>query len=269
MNMNRSKKLCLALTLVALGACSSDSTGPGTVGAEEALQSLARGLNSSSGVDLPFALSPSALGTAARGIDRINVAINGTTHSMYALGLRVTYPAGTCIETLIIVPSVTVPPGCTPPPLGLVLVLWQTSSGSRPPDRMVFISADVGTVNFAIFPFEATDFTFLPSFAIYVNDREEFWASTGGSLTSQVAATSETCSVTPPPFAKTSTCHVATFDEAGQIRFERFDFTAFGPGAPPARQTMDFVIPRQTIRGILQAITEITPVTLSGGDWDY
>lgn len=271
MNISRSKKVFLAVTLGALGACSSDSTGPGTVGAEEALRSLSLGLGSGSGAGLPFALSPSALGTAARGIDLINVGIDGATESMYALGLRVTYPTGTCLESLFIIPpSPWYPAGeCTPPPLGLVLVLWQTTAGSRPPQRMVVISADVGTTHFDFVgpQFDIVgeapgDGEFSPAFAFYINDRREFWASVGGSLNSQVAATNQTCSVPPPPFAKTSTCHVATFDEAGQITFERFDFAAFGPGAAPPRQTMDFVIPRQTIRGILQAITEISPVTL-------
>lgn len=264
----RSKNLFLALAFVGLAGC-GDSSGPGTVSAEDALRSLSLGLGSAAGTALPFALSPSSLGTAARGIDKIDVAIDGTTQSMYALGLRVTYPAGTCVESLFIIPSAPPPAGqCTPPPLGLVLVLWQTSSGSRPPDRMAFISADVGTASFTGF-FEGTaELTFLPAFAIFINDREEFWMSVGGSLSSRVAATNETCNVAPPPFAAASTCHFATFDEAGQITFERFDFALIEANVPPARARMELAIPRQTIRGILQAITRITPVTIPG-DWDY
>jgi len=264
----RSKNLFLALAFVGLAGC-GDSSGPGTVSAEDALRSLSLGLGSAAGTALPFALSPSSLGTAARGIDKIDVAIDGTTQSMYALGLRVTYPAGTCVESLFITPSAPPSAGqCTPPPLGLVLVLWQTSSGSRPPDRMAFISAEVGTASFTGF-FEGTaELTFLPAFAIFINDREEFWMSVGGSLSSRVAATNETCNVAPPPFAAVSTCHFATFDEAGQITFERFDFALIEANVPPARARMELAIPRQTIRGILQAITRITPVTIPG-DWDY
>jgi hypothetical protein len=53
---------------------------------------------------------------------------------------------------------------------------------------------------------------------------------------------------------------VATFDESGRITFERFDLVTFSPGTAPVRETMELVIPRQTIRGILQAITEIQPI---------
>ena len=262
------RNLFLALALTGLAAC-GDSSGPGTVSDEAALRSLSLGLGSGSGTGLPFALTPSALGTSARGIDRIDVAINGTTQSMYALGLRVTYPAGTCIESMFIVESFPPPAGvCTPPPLGLVLVLWQTSSGSRPPEKMAFISADVGTSSFAGFSETGDDFSLIPHFAIYVDsDPEEFWTSVGGSLTSQVVATNETCNVPPPPFASASTCHFATFDEAGQITFQKFDFDLFEPGLPSAGAAMELVIPRQSIRGILQAVTQITPVTIP--DWDY
>lgn len=269
MTLVRYRKLLPAFALVGLAACGSDSTGPASLTPDDALRSLSLGFGSANGVGLPFALGPSALGTAARGIDQIDVNINGTMHRMYALGLRVTYPSGTCIETLFIVPSFPPPEDvCTPPPLGLVLALWQTTSGQRPPKRMAFISADVGTVNFSFLaPENETLFT-IPSFAIYINDREEFWTSLSGSLTSAVTVGSETCNVPAPPFASSSTCNFATFDEQGQITLERFDFSLFEPSSTIRRATMDFVIPRQSIRGIVQAITQITPVTIPGG-WDY
>ena len=268
MTLVRYRKLFLALAITGLAACGSDSTGPGSLGPDDALRSLSLGLGSATGVGLPFALGPSALGTAARGIDQIDVNINGTTHRMYALGLRVTYPAGTCIETLFIVPSFSPPAGvCTPPPLGLVLALWQTTSGERPPKRMAFISADIGTVNFSFLPPETQTVFTIPAFAIYVNDREEFWTSLSGSLTSAVTVGSETCNVAAPPFASSSTCNFATFDEQGQLTFERFDFSLFGPTVVE-RERMEVVIPRQNVRGIVQTITQITPVTIPGG-WDY
>lgn len=273
MNLTRLKKGSLVFAFAGLAACGSDSVGPGSIGADDALRSLSLGLGSSGGGALPYALAPSALGTASRGIDQIDVNIGGTTHSMYALGLSVTYPAGTCIQDLFIVPSTPRPPGCTPPPLGLVLVLWQTTSGSRPPKRMAFISGNNGTTNFGFLPsavevsgpiiFEP------PAFAFYVNDREELWSSVSGSLTSNVAAGSETCSVPAPPFAASSTCHYATFDEAGQITLERFDLEFFSPGPGPAPQRMEFVIPRQNIRGILQAITETKPFTFPASPWGF
>ena len=84
---------------------------------------------------------------------------------------------------------------------------------------------------------------------------------------SNVTAGSETCNVAPPPFAASSTCHFATFDEAGQITFERFDLELFNPGPVPAPERMEFVIPRQNIRGILQAITETRPFTFDTSPW--
>lgn len=268
----RSKKVCLAFAFIGLAACGSDSTGPGSITPDDALRSLSLGLSpASSGVRLPFAFSPSVLGTASRGIDQIDVSIDGATHSMYALALRVTYPQGTCMEALFIVPSIPLPGGiCTPPPLGLVLALWQTTSGSKPPKRLAFIWGDIGTADFGTqwaLALTATSSFAVPSFAIYLNDREEFWTSVGGSLTSAVTAGTETCSVPAPPFAASSTCHFATFDEAGQITFERFDFALFGPSSTVQRETMDFVIPRQGVRGILQAITAVTPITFDS-EWD-
>ena len=275
MILTRSKKFLLAFAFGGVAACGSDSSGPGSIEADDALRSLSLGLGGAGGGALPYALAPSALGTASRGIDQIDVSIGGTTHSMYALGLSVTYPEGTCVEDLFIVPSIPRPPGCRPPPLGLVLVLWQTTSGSRPPKRMVFISGNLGTTDFGFLPLEGefseTDpITFgPPALAFYVNDQEEFWGAVSGSLTSSVTPGSETCSVPAPPYAASSTCHFATFDEAGQITFERYDLELFNPGPTPPAQTMDFVIPRQNVRGILQAITETKPFTFATGPYGF
>jgi len=271
MILARSRTVVLTFALAGLAACGSDSSGPGSVEADDALRSLSLGLGGAGGGALPYALAPSALGTASRGIDQIDVSIGGTTHSMYALGLSVTYPEGTCIEDLFIVPSIPRPPGCSPPPLGLVLVLWQTTSGSRPPKRMVFISGNLGTTNFGYLAseveFQETDPLVVgpPTLAFYVNDQEEFWGAVSGSLTSSVTPGSETCSVPAPPYAASSTCHFATFDETGQITFERYDLELFNPGPLPPAQRMDVVIPRQNVRGILQAITETKPFTFPAG----
>jgi hypothetical protein len=178
---------------------------------------------------------------------------------MYALGLRVTYPTGTCFESLFIVPpSLGIPSGCSPPPLGMMLVLWQTRSGSRPPDRTILISADVGSINFDFLSFDPNSVAF-PAFALYIDGRgQELWGSISGTLTSQVTATSETCQAPPPPFALASTCHFATFDESGRIVFELFEV----PGGSSTIRRTELLIPRQNIVGILQAITAIKPITL-------
>jgi hypothetical protein len=132
---------------------------------------------------------------------------------------------------------------------------------------MVFLSADVGTVDFG---FDFGDPLWGPAPVIfpisggfYVTDREEFWIATGASLASHVTATNETCAATPPPFAKSSTCHIARFDESGRITFEKLDFSFLDtPGVAVAVETTELVIPRQTILGIIQAITEIQPITI-------
>jgi hypothetical protein len=265
MNISRLKNLMFAFAFFGLAAC-ADSTGPGSVDADDAIRSLSLGLGSGPGGGMLFALPSSALGRSS-GLDQIDVAINGRTERMYALGLRVTYPAGTCLQSLVIFPpSPGFPSVCTPPPHGLVLALWQTTSGSRPPESLAIISADVGSssfeFNFGVFPDGPGEFSPFGAFAFYVNDREEFWSSIGGTLTSQVTATSETCDVPAPPFAKASTCHIANFAESGQITLQRLDLDFFNPGPAPPRVTMDLVIPPQSIRGILRVITEIQPISL-------
>jgi len=180
---------------------------------------------------------------------------------MYALGLRVTYPNGTCLEDIFPIEDFGTDEGCTPPPLGVVLALWETRSGSRPPDRMVLLAADVGTSDFSLLETGELDLTVFPAFGFYL-DRggDRLWTSAGGTLTSQVTATDQTCDAPPPPFAASSTCHFATFDEAGQITFEELEFiTNFDPAHTP--RTVQLVIPRQNIVGILQTITAVRPVS--------
>jgi hypothetical protein len=266
MKISRLKTFVLAFALLGVSAC-SDSTGPGNVDADDALRSLSLALGSEGGSDFLFALPASSLGSA-RVLDQIDVGVNGRTERMYALGLRVTYPAGTCLESLVIFPpSQGFPSGCTSPPHGLVLVLWQTTSGSRPPESLAIISADVGTSSFDFdfdeyVPGGELELRPFGAFAMYIDsDREEFWTSIGGTLTSQVTPTSETCNVPAPPFAKASTCHVANFAESGQITLERLDLDFFDAGPAAPRVTMDLVIPPQSIRGIVQAITQIQPIT--------
>jgi hypothetical protein len=265
MNINRLQNFVLALALLGVSAC-ADSTGPGDVDADDALRSLSLALGAETGSEVLFGLPSSSLGSA-RLLDRLDVEIAGRTERMYALGLRVTYPTGTCIESLVIFPpSQGIPSGCTAPPHGLVLVLWQTTSGSRPPESLAIISADVGTSSFDFdfdeyVPGGELELRPFGAFAMYINDREEFWSAIGGTLTSQVTPTSETCNVPAPPFARVSTCHIANFAESGRITLERLDLDFFDSNPAAPRVTMDLVIPPQSIRGIVQAITQIQPIT--------
>ncbi len=240
---------CVAL-LLSLAACGSDSTGPGTsLDAASALKSLALGMGTG-GTSTIY--GPSSLASLASQLDQINVTIDGKSQSMFALGLRESYPAGTCVEKLIVNPLIVYPPGqCTPPPFAFSLILWQSHSADTPPDRLALIAGSTGTVNFE-------DLTTVagapPGFAIYTAGQNDVWVSVSGTLTSNISATSQSCAVPLPPYAKSGSCNVATFDEEGTINLEPITGTS----------TIALVIPRQTIQGIWQTITETQPVTVSG-----
>ena len=237
---------CAALLLF-LAACGTDSTGPSTLDANAALKSLALGMgtNGTSSV-----YGPSSLSSLAPQLDQINVTIDGKSQSMFALGLRETYPTGTCIETLIVDPLIVNPPGqCTSPPFAFALILWQSHSAVTPPDRLALIAGNVGTINFE-------DLTTIPdavpAFAIYTDGQNDVWVSVSGTLTSNVSATSQSCAVPLPPYARSGSCKVAAFDEEGTINLDPFSGT----------NRIALVIPRQTVHGIWQTITETQTVTL-------
>jgi hypothetical protein len=255
---------CVAI-LIFLSACGSDSTGPSNLDSRSALQSLALGMNS-----VVFVRSPGGPPTAANFgdmeplLDQIDVTIDGSSQTMFALGLRESFPTGSCVENIFIDP--TFPPllgECTPPELGLAVVLWQSHSASAPPDRLIVLVGDVGTTNFDLlsgFTFGSTSGS-IPGVALYVEGLNNMWLSLSGTLTSEVAATSQSCGLPLPPYAKSGSCSIATFDEQGAITFE--EYTETGPTA----KRLVVTIPRQTIHGLWQAITETQPVTLS--PWDY
>jgi hypothetical protein len=245
---------------VPISAC-SDSTGPGNVDSNAALQSLALGMGSLFVVASPTgAPADRSFGGIAPLLDQVDVTIDGRSHTMFALGLRETFPDGTCEEDLFIFPGFPPEPGvCTPPPAGLVVIMWQSHSASAPPDRLVLMVADVGTSDFSTsdigFLYGPTPTTINPALAMYLEGEDSFWMSQSGSLTSQVAATNQSCNLPLPPYAKAGTCSVATFDEQGAIMFE--EFTETGPGT----RQRNLTIPRQTIHGLWQVITETQPFT--------
>jgi hypothetical protein len=249
----RAAAACAAL-LLSLAACGSDSTGPGTnLDAASALQSLKLTMATGGTTGIYGA---SGLAGLASQLDRINVTIDGKSQSMYALGLRESYPAGTCEEDLFVDPLFVDPPGqCTPPQFQFALILWQSHSADAPPDRLALIAGDVGPIDFG-------DLTTLPDalnnnvpgFAIYTEGQNEGWVSVSGTLTSIVTSANQSCAVPLPPFAKSGSCSVAAFDEEGTINLE--------PITGASVKTL--VIPRQTIHGIWQTITETQPVTVTG-----
>lgn len=253
------KRIASALVVVAaafMSGCGSDSTGPGAVDANAALQSLALGLQGFSGIESPASPDVStALNGVAPLLDQVNITIDGTSRSMFGLGLRQTYPDGTCEENVFIDPNFPPLPGvCTPPTQGLALILWQSHSAAEPPDRMILIEADAGTSDF---DFTSISTDALPGFALYIEGTTSFFSSLSGSLTSQVTATSQSCNFPLPPYAKTGTCSVASFDEQGSIVFEPF------LSDDPNAKHLTLVIPRQTLDGLWLAITQVQPVVLA------
>lgn len=251
--------------LMSISAC-NDSTGPSKLEPGAALQSLMLGIGSVGFVSGPVPIRADAsFATLAPLLDQVDVTIDGKTQSMFALGVRETFPEGTCLENVFIFPSFPPEPGvCTPAETGLGVILWQSHSAFAPPDRMVFIVADVGTVDFDFDSFVIFDPSTqpttppIPGFAIYLEGEDDFWMSLSGSLTSQVAATSQSCGMQLPPYAKAGACSIATFDEQGAITFERVTET----GATAER--LNVTIPRQTIHGLWLNITETQPYTLPG-----
>ena len=255
---------CVAL-LISLSACGSDSTGPSKLDPSAALNSLALGMGSV--VFVQSSGGPSTVadfGDIAPLLDQINVTIDGSSQTMFALGLRESFPAGSCMENIFVDPTFPPVPGqCTPPELGLAVLLWQSHSASAPPDRLIVLIADIGTSNF--------DFTSIltpgstpssvPGVAIYIAGlNNNMWLSLSGTLTSQVAATSQSCGLPLPPYAKSGSCTISTFDEQGAITFEEYSETG------PTAKRLVVTIPRQTLHGLWQSITETQPITVP---WDY
>lgn len=97
-----------------------------------------------------------------------------------------------------------------------------------------------------------------PAFAMYVEGEDSFWMAVSGTLTSLVTATSESCAIPLPPYAKSGSCSVANFDEEGAITFaEMLEVSPI-----PNTRRLNVIIPRQIVRGLWQTITETQPFTL-------
>jgi hypothetical protein len=246
-----------ACLLFSISAC-SDSTGP-TVSPRDALQSLALGIATFGDTGTPGVSDVSdALSTIEPLLDQVNVSINGSSRTMYGFATRLTFPEGTCIENIFVDPNFPPPPGeCTPANFGATLFLWESHAANEVPDRMLLVSVDEGTTDFSL---EATDpFSLFSAVAAYVETPDTFYFSTAGSLTTHITSTGQGCSIPLPPFAKSATCNVATFDEAGSIAFELVTGADIGSGAAD----LTVAIPRQTLHGLWEQITETQSVTLT------
>jgi hypothetical protein len=240
---------CAALLVSGCG----DSTGPGNLDASAALQSLALGLADVG--EAPTTPIEPTFGGIAPLLDQIEVQINGKSQTMFALALRESFPDGTCEEDIFVVSPT--PPGpaiCTPPPSGVALILWQSHSATRRPDRLIVLVGEAGTTDFDFDAIFSPTSTALPGFGTYIAGQNDVWLSLSGTLTSSVAASSQSCSLPLPPYAKAATCSIATFDEQGTIVFEQLSEVI------PNTARLTLTIPRGTVHGLWQSITEIKPI---------
>lgn len=253
LSLPRATAVCAGL-LFSLSGC-GDSTGPSDLDPGQALQSLILALGPISGSPTAPALDASFGGIAPL-LDQIQVTIDRKSHTMFALGVRESLPPGTCEEDIFTVSPAPPVRTCTPIEQGVGVILWQSHSGSAPPDRLIVIFGDVGTSNFDFLASLNPESDVLPASAFYMEGEDNVWLSLSGTLTSQVAATNQTCTLPLPAYAKAATCRIATFDEQGSIVFEPFNpFSSI-----PSTRRLTLTIPRQTIHGLWQAITETQPV---------
>ncbi|HST07756.1 MAG TPA: hypothetical protein VLJ83_06260 [Gemmatimonadaceae bacterium] len=249
-------KITAVLTLAAsafISAC-GDSSGPGSVDANAALQSLAIALQQG-GAMQGSPTTPdisTAFSAIAPLLTRTSVVVDGVQQPMFAIGIRESFPPGTCEENLYIDPAFPPDPGvCTSPSLNTALIFWQSHSASAAPDRMLFVITDPGTTKFDFNDPSGADVSAL---AFYLQGQDKIWISQSGSITTNVASLNQSCSITLPPYVKTATCSFASFDEQAQMVFEPFDLSD-----PPSTAQTTISIPRQTVPGLWLAITETQP----------
>src|SRR5256714_6823507 len=141
----------LMLAFIAMTACGSDSTGPSSLDAASALRSLSLGLQlygkngSTATLD-----TDAAFGGIAPLLNQVTVNIDGSSQLMFGLALHETFPQGTCWEAIFtnVVPSD--PNVCTPPPLALAVMAWQSHSASEKADRMALRAGDAGNRHFGV-----------------------------------------------------------------------------------------------------------------------
>ena len=249
----------IAAATIAVSAC-SDSTGPGSLDSHAALQSLALGLGQLGPIGSTTATDADAGFSAIEPLlGQVTVTIDGSPQTMYALGFRESFPAGTCLEDLFSDTFLPPEPGvCTPPPPEVVVFLWQSHSPSTPPDKMVVLVGSVGTTNYD-FLIGSTDF---PATAMYLEGPDHFWGSMSGTLTTQVASMNQSCSIPLPPYAKSGNCSLATFTTQGSIVFQEFHLgtAVISSGMVEPTKTID--IPSTTLHGLWLSITEVQAAPL-------
>jgi hypothetical protein len=244
--------------LVTMSACGGDSTGPSNLDSSAALASLRLGLGGVADLSAPEAATLNAsLDAIAPILDQISVNIGGSSHSMFALGFRESFPAGTCEENVFVDPDFPPAPGdCTPITPEVGIILWQSHSASAAPDRLIVIAADAGNNSF---PSIADASSLTGAVAIYIEGQDKFWISTSGTLSNQVAATNQSCGLPQqPPYAAAGSCSIATFTENGVITLALLSDI----GDITSTHT-NLTISSQTFNGFWESVTQVQPVTLN------
>jgi hypothetical protein len=251
----RSQLSILAFAVLGTTAC-GDSTAPTDLDPTSALHSLSLGIrdvrSGGSGAHYGYMLIEESLEEIAPFMTRMPVIIDGAWQPMYALALHASFPPGTCAETIFNYPYHGYLHPCSPPDLGVTVVLWQSRSAEAPPDRLVVLTSDVGASDFGAFP----DTGFHSGFALY-ETRDGDWLYRAGMLNSIVTATTTPCDIPLPSYAKSGNCSIAEFDEEGSITFQRTDV--------PVGTLQTLTIPRHTIRGLWMEVSEAQPVPATIG----
>ena len=248
---------CVAV-LLSMSACGGDSTGPSNLDSSAALASLRLGLGGVTDLSAPEAATLNAsLDAIAPILDQITVNIGGSSQSMFALGFRESFPAGTCEENVFVDPDFPPAPGdCTPITPEVGIILWQSHSASAAPDRLIVIAADAGNNSF---PSVADASSLTGAVAIYIEGQDKFWISTSGTLSNQVAATNQSCGLPQqPPYAAAGSCSIATFTEDGAITLALLSDL----GDITSTHT-NLTFSSQTFHGFWESVTQVQPVTLN------
>jgi len=255
-----SRVAAFVAVLVTMSACGGDSTGPSNLGSSAALASLRLGLGGVTDLSAPEAATLNAsLDAIAPILDQITVNIGGSSQSMFALGFRESFPAGTCEENVFVDPNFPPAPGdCTPITPEVGIILWQSHSASAAPDRLIIIAADAGNNSFGVVPDPFSPTGGGSAVALYLEGQDKFWISNSGTLSNQVAATNQSCGLPQPPYASAGSCSIATFTENGVITLALLSDI----GDITSTHT-NLTITSQTFNGFWESVTQVQPVTLN------
>ncbi|MFL5593488.1 MAG: hypothetical protein ACJ785_02630 [Gemmatimonadaceae bacterium] len=257
LSKTRSSSAIVALLAMFASGC-NDSTGPGTVDASSALQSLSLGLQALGTGSAEAGVTAPDLGTTFDAItpflDQVNVSIDGSSEQMFGLGLRETFPDGTCEEDIFVDPNFPPDPGtCTPVFNPVVLMLWQAHSATELPDRLIFLITEAGPTNF---DFEADPNA---SVALYMEGQDNLWISVIGTLSTQIAGGNQDCGDFPlPPYARSGDCNIAAFTEQGSVLFAPVQ-------DPTGPDRISLEIPHQSLHGFWLNVTEVQQISATVG----